>query len=46
MFLDGCHLKTQYGGVLLSAVAMDSNDFSFPIAHAVVQCEDTKAGGI
>ncbi|XP_048564917.1 uncharacterized protein LOC125545096 isoform X2 [Triticum urartu] len=43
LFLDGCHLKTQYGGILLSAVGMDPNDCIIPIAHAVVQREDTKA---
>uniref|UniRef100_A0A453FFS2 MULE transposase domain-containing protein n=1 Tax=Aegilops tauschii subsp. strangulata TaxID=200361 RepID=A0A453FFS2_AEGTS len=43
IFLDGCHLKTQYGGVLLSAVGMDPNDCIIPVAHAVVQSEDTKA---
>ena len=43
LFLDGCHLKTQYGGILLSAVGMDPNDCIFPVAHAVVQREDTNA---
>lgn len=43
IFLDGCHLKTQYGGVLLSAIGMDPNDWIFPVAHVVVQSEDTKA---
>lgn len=37
--LDGCHLKTQYGGILLCAVARDPNDQYFPLAFAVVESE-------
>ncbi|XP_057423577.1 uncharacterized protein LOC130717381 [Lotus japonicus] len=37
--IDGCHLKGQYGGVLLSAVAVDGNKDIFPIAFAVVEVE-------
>lgn len=37
---DGCHLKTKYGGVLLSAVGMDPNDCIYHIAHYVVGVED------
>ena len=38
---DGCHLKTKYGGVLLSAVGMDPNDCIYPVAHCIVDVEDT-----
>jgi hypothetical protein len=37
--IDGCHLKGPYGGVLLSAVAVDGNNGMFPIAFAVVEVE-------
>ena len=36
---DGCHLKGPYGGVLLSAVALDGNNGLFPVAFAVVESE-------
>lgn len=38
--VDGTHLKGNYGGVLLSAVAMDGNNEIFPLAYAVVSIED------
>ena len=37
--LDGCHIKTKFGGQLLTAVGMDSNDCIYPIAIAVVEVE-------
>jgi hypothetical protein len=37
--LDGCFIKTKYGGQLLTAVGMDPNDCIFPIAMAVVENE-------
>ncbi|XP_059650104.1 uncharacterized protein LOC132295849 [Cornus florida] len=37
--LDGCHLKTLYGGVLLFAIALDGNNGHFPLAMAVVENE-------
>ena len=39
--LDGCHLKTKYGGVMLCAVGMDPNDCIYPLAFAVVEVENT-----
>ncbi|XP_052733631.1 uncharacterized protein LOC128196507 [Vigna angularis] len=41
--VDGCHLKTTYGGQLLVAVARDPNDQYFPLAFAVVEneCKET-----
>ncbi|KAJ3697435.1 hypothetical protein LUZ61_001140 [Rhynchospora tenuis] len=39
--LDGCFLKTRYGGQLLSAVGIDANDCIFPIAYAVVETENS-----
>lgn len=38
--LDGAHLKTYLGGVLLSAVASDANNQMYPIAWAVVEVEN------
>ncbi|KAL0308849.1 UNVERIFIED_CONTAM: hypothetical protein Sradi_5827200 [Sesamum radiatum] len=40
--LNGCFLKTCYGGQLLVAVGRDGNDNMFPIAMAVVQLENRK----
>jgi hypothetical protein len=37
--LDGCHLKTQYGGILLCVVSRDPNDQYFPLAFAAVESE-------
>ncbi|WVZ66010.1 hypothetical protein U9M48_015289 [Paspalum notatum var. saurae] len=37
--LDGCHIKTTVGGILLTAVGMDPNDCIYPIAMAVVEVE-------
>lgn len=37
--VDGCHLKTPFGGILLSAVGRDENDNMFFIIVAVVECE-------
>ena len=40
--VDGTHLKGNYGGILLSAVALDANNEIFPLAYAVVIVEDKK----
>ncbi|KAK4397521.1 hypothetical protein Sango_1588700 [Sesamum angolense] len=40
--LDGCFLKTCYGGQLLVVVGRDGNDNMFPIAMVVVQVENRK----
>ena len=37
--LDGCHLKTKHGGIILTAVGMDPNDCIYPIAFGVVEVE-------
>jgi len=37
--LDGCHIKTKFGGQLLTAVGIDPNDCIFPVAMAVVEVE-------
>ena len=37
--MDGCHIKTKFGGQLLTAVGMDPNDCIYPIAIAVVEVE-------
>ena len=43
IFVDGCHLKTQFGGILLTAIGMDPNDCIYPVAFAVVQIENTES---
>ncbi|XP_024199878.1 uncharacterized protein LOC112203090 [Rosa chinensis] len=37
--LDGCHLKSAYGGKLLSAVWVDANNTSWVVAYARVEME-------
>jgi hypothetical protein len=37
--VDGCHLKTKYGGQMLIAVSRDPNDQYFPLAFGVVETE-------
>ena len=37
--LDGTHIKTKFGGQLLTAVGIDGNDCIYPIAWAVVEVE-------
>ena len=41
--LDGCHLKGPFGGIALSAVALDRNKGVLPLALAVVEgeCKDS-----
>ncbi|KAH7836526.1 hypothetical protein Vadar_002444 [Vaccinium darrowii] len=43
--IDGCHLKGPYGGVLISAVALDGNNGLFPIAIGVVEVECKESWG-
>ncbi|XP_022895249.1 uncharacterized protein LOC111409429 [Olea europaea var. sylvestris] len=38
--LDGCFLKTEHGGQLLSAVGVDANNGMYPVAYAVVEVEN------
>ncbi|KAL2933638.1 Protein FAR1-RELATED SEQUENCE 6 [Bienertia sinuspersici] len=38
--IDGAHLKGNYGGVLLSAIAIDANNELYPFAWAIVPGED------
>ncbi|KAH9769197.1 SWIM-type domain-containing protein [Citrus sinensis] len=40
--LDGCHLKSKYGGALLAAVGMDANNGMIPLALAVCEIENTE----
>ncbi|XP_021760590.1 uncharacterized protein LOC110725417 [Chenopodium quinoa] len=40
--VDGAHLKGHFGGVLLSAVALDGNNEIFPIAWEIVGGEDAE----
>ncbi|KAK2645297.1 hypothetical protein Ddye_020492 [Dipteronia dyeriana] len=41
--IDGCHLTSEYGGVLLAAIALDADSGIFPIAYAVceTECKDS-----
>lgn len=38
--LDGCFLKTEYGGQLLTVVGVDGNNGMYPVAYAVVETEN------
>ncbi|WVZ21992.1 hypothetical protein V8G54_000536 [Vigna mungo] len=40
--LDGCFLKTKYGGELLTAVGRDGNEQMLPITYVVVEVENTE----
>lgn len=39
VILDGCHIKTKFGGQFLMAAGMDPNDCIYPIAMVVVEVE-------
>lgn len=39
--LDGCHLKSCYGGQLLTAVGLDANNTTWVLAYAMVELENT-----
>lgn len=41
--LDGCHIKTKFGGQILTAVGIDPNDCIYPIAIAVVETESLRS---
>ncbi|XP_039683818.1 uncharacterized protein [Medicago truncatula] len=41
--VDGCHLKTMYGGILLVTVGRDANDQYYPLAFGVVENETNDA---
>jgi hypothetical protein len=41
--VDGCHIKTKYKGVLLTAVGIDPNDCIFPVAFGLAEVECTSA---
>ncbi|XP_044506443.1 uncharacterized protein LOC123226047 [Mangifera indica] len=43
--VDGCHLKGHFGGVLLSAVAIDANSGIFPLAICVCEVENNDSWG-
>jgi hypothetical protein len=43
IFLDGCHLKTKFGGILLTAIGMDPNDCIFLVAFAIVEVENASS---
>jgi hypothetical protein len=37
--LDGCHIKTKFGGCLLTAIGVDPNNCIFPVAMTYVEVE-------
>ncbi|GJS85782.1 mutator type transposase [Tanacetum coccineum] len=39
--LDGCFMKGQYPGQLLTAVGIDANHGIYPLAYAIVETENT-----
>ncbi|KAH9753370.1 SWIM-type domain-containing protein [Citrus sinensis] len=41
--LDGCHLKTSFGGILISAVALDANNGVFPLAVCICEVESRES---
>ncbi|KAH9681294.1 SWIM-type domain-containing protein [Citrus sinensis] len=41
--LDGCHLKTSFGGILISAVALDANNGIFPLAVCICEGESRES---
>lgn len=41
--VDGCHIKTKYGGQLFTAVGIDGNDSIYPIAWVVTEVESTNS---
>ncbi|KAL2893341.1 hypothetical protein RDABS01_009250 [Bienertia sinuspersici] len=41
--VDGAHLKGNYGGVILSVVAMDENNEIFPFTWAIVSTKDEES---
>ena len=45
IFLDGCHIKTKFGGHLLTAVGINPNDCIYPIAMAIVEVESRASWG-
>lgn len=43
--VDGCHLKTPHGGVLILTVAVDANNGIFPLAVAICERENMDSWG-
>ncbi|XP_057520708.1 uncharacterized protein LOC130800981 [Amaranthus tricolor] len=41
--VDEAHLKGNYGGVLLSAIALNGTNEMFPVAWGIVSCEDEES---
>ncbi|KAK9214459.1 hypothetical protein WN944_006451 [Citrus x changshan-huyou] len=41
--LDGCHLKTSFGGILISAIALDANNGVFPLAVCICEVESRES---
>ncbi|KAM0899920.1 hypothetical protein ACQ4PT_020989 [Festuca glaucescens] len=41
--IDGCHIKTRYKGVLLTAVGIDPNDCIYPVAFGLCEVECTSS---
>ncbi|KAK9196561.1 hypothetical protein WN943_004690 [Citrus x changshan-huyou] len=41
--LDGCHLKTSFGGILIFVVALDANNGVFPLAVCICEVESRES---
>ncbi|XP_027171989.1 uncharacterized protein LOC113771616 [Coffea eugenioides] len=41
--VDGCHLRGPHPGVLLTGVGINSNDYVYPVAYAVVEAEKKRS---
>ncbi|KAM0829903.1 hypothetical protein ACQ4PT_066579 [Festuca glaucescens] len=41
--IDGCHIKTKYKGVLLTAVGIDPNDCIYPVAFGLAEVKCTSS---
>ncbi|KAL6499181.1 hypothetical protein OROHE_026209 [Orobanche hederae] len=41
--LDGCHVRTEYGGMILIAIGIDANNGLYPFAYAVLEKEKKKS---
>ena len=43
--IDGCHLRGEFGGILMVAVGVDANNGILPLAYAICEIEDQWSWG-
>ncbi|KAK9211083.1 hypothetical protein WN943_000457 [Citrus x changshan-huyou] len=43
--IDGCHLRGEFGGILMVAVGVDANNGILPLAYAIYEIEDQWSWG-